>query len=62
MSGRLLAGVRRAYLCATHDLKNRGNMGLPLAVLTFSEAGLSEAIALFMACSLVYFTFGKRKL
>lgn len=37
---------------------NCGNMGLPLAVLAFGSAGLSEAVALFMSCSLVYFTLG----
>lgn len=39
---------------------NCGNMGLPLAALAFGSAGLSEAVALFMACSLVYFTAGIR--
>lgn len=41
---------------------NCGNMGLPLAVLAFGSAGLSEAVTLFMACSLVYFTVGIRLL
>jgi predicted permease len=39
---------------------NCGNMGLPLAVLAFGAAGLSQAVALFVACSLVYFTLGIR--
>jgi predicted permease len=39
---------------------NCGNMGLPLAVLAFGPTGLSEAVAMFMACSLVYFTLGIR--
>ncbi len=39
---------------------NCGNMGLPLAVLAFGPTGLSEAVAMFMACSLVYFTVGIR--
>ncbi len=39
---------------------NCGNMGLPLAVLAFGQAGLSQAVALFMACSLAYFTVGIR--
>ena len=39
---------------------NCGNMGLPLAVLAFGPAGLSEAVAMFMACNLVYFTVGIR--
>ena len=39
---------------------NCGNMGLPLAVLAFGPTGLSEAVAMFMACSLIYFTVGIR--
>src|SRR5690606_25569255 len=37
---------------------NCGNMGLPLAVLAFGGAGLGSAVALFMACNLVYFSVG----
>lgn len=37
---------------------NCGNMGLPLAALAFGDYGLSAAVALFMACNLVYFTVG----
>jgi len=37
---------------------NCGNMGLPLAVLAFGSAGLSAAVALFMACNLIYFSVG----
>jgi len=37
---------------------NCGNMGLPLAVLAFGQAGLPAAVALFMACNLVYFSVG----
>lgn len=37
---------------------NCGNMGLPLAVLAFGGAGLGSAVALFMACNLVYFSLG----
>jgi len=37
---------------------NCGNMGLPLAVLRFGQAGLSAAVAVFMACNLVYFSAG----
>lgn len=39
---------------------NCGNMGLPLAALAFGAGGLSAAVALFMACNLVYFTVGIR--
>ena len=37
---------------------NCGNMGLPLAVLAFGSGALSSAVALFMACNIVYFTIG----
>lgn len=37
---------------------NCGNMGLPLAVLAFGPAALSSAVALFMACNVVYFSLG----
>ena len=37
---------------------NCGNMGLPLAVLTFGVSALPAAVALFMACNLVYFSVG----
>ncbi len=37
---------------------NCGNMGLPLAALAFGPTGLSAAVALFMACNLVYFSAG----
>jgi predicted permease len=39
---------------------NSGNMGLPLAALAFGPAGLSAAVALFMASNLVYFSVGIR--
>lgn len=37
---------------------NCGNMGLPLAVLAFGAGGLGSAVALFMACNLIYFSVG----
>jgi hypothetical protein len=37
---------------------NCGNMGLPLASLAFGTAGLSAAVAMFMACNLIYFSVG----
>jgi predicted permease len=37
---------------------NCGNMGLPLAVLAFGQTGLSNAVALFMAANLIYFSVG----
>jgi len=41
---------------------NCGNMGLPLAVLAFGAAQLGAAVALFMACNLVYFSLGVKVL
>jgi predicted permease len=37
---------------------NCGNMGLPLAVLAFGAPALPSAVALLMACNLVYFSVG----
>lgn len=39
---------------------NCGNMGLPLAVLAFGPTGVSAAVAMFMACNVVYFTLGMK--
>lgn len=39
---------------------NCGNMGLPLAVLAFGTEGLPAAVALFMACNLIYFSVGMK--
>jgi len=37
---------------------NCGNMGLPLAVLAFGQAGLSAMVALFTISNLLHFTLG----
>jgi malate permease and related proteins len=37
---------------------NCGNMGLPLAVLAFGQAGLSPMVALFTISNLIHFTVG----
>jgi len=37
---------------------NCGNMGLPLAVLAFGQAGLSAMVALFTISNLIHFTLG----
>jgi predicted permease len=37
---------------------NCGNMGLPLSILAFGTGGLSAAVAMFMACNLIYFSVG----
>jgi malate permease and related proteins len=37
---------------------NGGNMGLPLAILAFGAAALPAAVALFLACLLIYLSVG----
>lgn len=37
---------------------NCGNMGLPLALLAFGSSGLPGMIAMFMVCTMVYFSVG----
>jgi len=37
---------------------NSGNMGLPLALLAFGEAGLTAAVVLFVVENLLHFTLG----
>lgn len=37
---------------------NCGNMGLPLALLAFGPAGMPGMIALFMVCTMVFFSVG----
>jgi predicted permease len=37
---------------------NCGNMGLPLAILTFGQAGFSAMVALFTISNLLHFTLG----
>jgi malate permease and related proteins len=55
--GRLLGYDARSFV-PPMMYSNCGNMGLPLAVLAFGSTGLASAVALFMACSLVYFSVG----
>ena len=65
-SGLIAWPVARLFCYDPHTLvppmiyNNCGNMGLPLAALAFGPVGLSEAVAMLMACSLVYFTVGIR--
>ena len=37
---------------------NCGNLGLPLAILAFGDAGLAPAIVLLIVTNLLYFSFG----
>jgi len=39
---------------------NCGNMGLPLAVLTYGAAGLAPAVAMFVVSNAIHFTVGAR--
>ncbi|TCS63050.1 AEC family transporter [Varunaivibrio sulfuroxidans] len=53
-----LAGLSyRAFLPAM-TFPNTGNMGLPLALLAFGDAGLAFAVAYFAICVVFQFTFG----
>jgi hypothetical protein len=39
---------------------NCGNMGLPIAVLAFGQAGLAPAVAMFVVSNAIHFTLGAR--
>src|SRR5262249_32529212 len=45
-------------LAPTIMFNNCGNMGLPLAVLAFGQAGFSAMVALFTISNLLHFTLG----
>ena len=47
-------------LVPTAMFNNCGNMGLPLAVLAFGQAGFSAMVALFTISNLLHFTLGVR--
>jgi hypothetical protein len=55
--GKLLGYDARSFV-PPMMYNNCGNMGLPLAVLAFGADSLPAAVALFMACNLVYFSVG----
>lgn len=48
---------RRTYL-APMIFGNTGNLGLPLAIFAFGDAGLSNAIVVFAIMAVMSFTFG----
>jgi hypothetical protein len=54
---RLLHEDRRTFV-PPMMFNNCGNMGLPLAVLAFGQAGLSAMVALFTISNLLHFTLG----
>ena len=65
-SGLLAWAVARAALVDVRTFvpsmmfNNCGNMGLPLAYLSFGEAGLAMMVVLFVTSNFVMFTFGTR--
>lgn len=54
---RLLRVDRRTFI-PPMMFNNCGNMGLPLAVLAFGEAGFAPMVALFTISNLLHFTLG----
>jgi predicted permease len=55
-----LAKIDYRTLVPTAMFNNCGNMGLPLAVLAFGQAGFSAMVALFTISNLMQFTLGYR--
>jgi predicted permease len=55
-----LARIDYRTLVPTAMFNNCGNMGLPLAVLAFGQAGFSAMVALFTISNLMQFTLGYR--
>jgi predicted permease len=53
-----LMGEDHRTLVPTIMFNNCGNMGLPLAVLAFGQAGFSAMVALFTISNLLHFTVG----
>ncbi|MEM9968255.1 MAG: AEC family transporter [Pseudomonadota bacterium] len=53
-----LAGLRQSTFSAPLIFGNTGNLGLPLALFAFGEAGLEYAIVVFAVMALLSFTFG----
>ncbi|MCG8324695.1 MAG: AEC family transporter, partial [Thiotrichales bacterium] len=53
-----LINMPPATLCPPMMFCNAGNLGLPLIVLTFGEAALTQAVILFIVCNLFHVTLG----
>ena len=51
-------GVSPQIFAPPTMFNNCGNLGLPLALLAFGEAGLSAAIAMFLVSTLLHFSLG----
>ena len=65
-SGVLAFGVARAARLSARTFvppmmfNNCGNMGLPIALLAFGQAGLGPAVAMFVVSNAIHFTLGAR--
>ncbi len=65
-SGVLAWGVARAARVPARTFvppmmfNNCGNMGLPISVLAFGQAGLAPAVAMFVVSNAIHFTLGAR--
>jgi predicted permease len=65
-SGVLAFGVARAARVSARTFvppmmfNNCGNMGLPIALLAFGQAGLGPAVAMFVVSNAIHFTLGAR--
>lgn len=53
-----MAGLEPRTFVPPMMFNNSGNMGLPLAVFAFGEAGLAPSVVLFAASNLLHFTVG----
>ena len=51
-------GMQAKTLVPPIMFNNCGNLGLPLAVLTFGDAALAPMVVMFMVSNLVHFSFG----
>ena len=51
-------GMQAKTLVPPIMFNNCGNLGLPLAVLTFGETALAPMVVMFMVSNLVHFSFG----
>jgi predicted permease len=53
-----MAGLQPRTFVPPMMFNNSGNMGLPLAIFAFGEAGLAPSVILFAASNLLHFTVG----
>jgi predicted permease len=55
-----VAGVSARTFVPPMMFNNCGNMGLPISVLAFGQAGLAPAVAMFVVSNAIHFTLGAR--